>query len=378
MKVLHIADTHLGYSTYRKVSNDGINQREKDTYDAFKQFIDYALKSKPDLILHAGDLFDSVRPTNRAITFALQQILRLSKQHIPFIVIAGNHEHPKLRETGHIFSIFDHIEHVYPVYKAKYEPISLAIHNEKITVHAIPQCPTKNEFEDSLKKLKVEPSADYNIFITHGCVKGIKEFSMNEFNELIIPTASLKSDFDYISLGHYHKYTKISKNAFYSGSPERFTFADAGEQKGFIELELDEKIKHDFIPLKNRPMIDADHINCSNLSISDLMKKMKETITGLEPNGKIFRILLENIPSPIYRAIDFRALREMSGKAVHYEIKANVFKEDKSKPYGTSKIGALVSEFKSFLKEQTIGEKETILKLGIDYIEKIETKEEGK
>ena len=110
--MLHVADTHLGYSAYRKVTEDGINQREVDVYDAFKQFVDYAVKSKPDLIIHAGDLFDSVRPNNRAITFAIKQILRLSKQGIPFVLIAGNHEHPKLKETGHIFSIFDHIEQI--------------------------------------------------------------------------------------------------------------------------------------------------------------------------------------------------------------------------------------------------------------------------
>ena len=93
MKFLHIADTHLGYSAYRKATPDGINQREIDTYDAFKQFIDYAVKSKPDLIIHAGDLFDSVRPNNRAITFAIDQIIRVSKEKIPFVILAGNHEH---------------------------------------------------------------------------------------------------------------------------------------------------------------------------------------------------------------------------------------------------------------------------------------------
>ena len=135
MKILHVADTHLGYSAYRKATPDGINQREIDTYDSFRQFIDYAVKTKPDLIIHAGDLFDSVRPNNRAITFAIDQILRISMEKIPFLIIAGNHEHPKLKETGHIFSIFDHIEHVYPIYKAKYETLSFNISNKKIKIH---------------------------------------------------------------------------------------------------------------------------------------------------------------------------------------------------------------------------------------------------
>jgi len=112
MKILHVADTHLGYSAYRKATDDGINRREMDVYNAFEQFVDYAVDIKPDIIIHAGDLFDNVRPNNRAISFAVDQLNRLSKKQIPTVLIAGNHEHPKLRETGHIFKVFDHIEKV--------------------------------------------------------------------------------------------------------------------------------------------------------------------------------------------------------------------------------------------------------------------------
>jgi len=379
MKILHVADTHLGYSAYRKVTEDGINQREMDAYDAFKQFVDYAVKSKPDLIIHAGDLFDSVRPNNRAITFAVKQIIRLSKEKIPFVVIAGNHEHPKLKETGHIFSIFDHMNHVYPIYNAKYETLSFKINNEKITIHIIPQCELKTQFNEELKKLKPNPTADYNIFVSHGAVTGIKVFSMNEFNELIIPTNVLSKNFDYIALGHYHRYSKLASNAFYSGSTERFTFTDAPDKKGFLELELsDGKLKHNFIELENRPMIDPKPIKCSNLKLDEVMKKIKETVVEIGPKEKTFRITLEDIPAYIYRGLDFGEIRKMSGEAVYYEIKANVINEGESKPSITSKIDALAYEFEQFLKSQDLKEKETLLELGIGYIEKIEAREEGK
>jgi len=379
MKILHVADTHLGYSAYRKVTEDGINQREMDAYDTFKQFVDYAIKSKPDLIIHAGDLFDSVRPNNRAITFAIKQIIRLSKKNIPFVVIAGNHEHPKLKETGHIFSIFDHMDHVYPIYNAKCETLSFKINNEKIMIHAIPQCEFKKQFNEELKKLKPDSTSDYNIFVSHGAVTGIKVFSMNEFNELIIPTKILNKNFDYIALGHYHRYTKLASNAFYSGSTERFTFTDAPDKKGFLELELsDGKLKHTFIELENRAMIDPKPIKCSNLKLDEVMKKIKETVIEIKPKEKTFRITLEDIPAHIYRGLDFDEIRKMSGEATHYEIKANVIKEGESKPSTTSKIDALANEFEQFIESQDLKEKETLLELGIGYIEKIEAREEGK
>ena len=378
MKILHLADTHLGYSAYRKATFDGINQREMDVYKAFEQFVDYAVNITPNLVIHAGDLFDNVRPNNRAISFAIDQLNRLSKKQIPIVLIAGNHEHPKLRETGHIFKVFDHIENVYPIYKEKYEKREFKIKNEKLIVHAIPQCKSKKEYDAELKKLK-PLDADYNIFTSHGSVTGVKNFYMNEFNELILPARTLSKDFDYIALGHFHKYTKLSENAFYSGSTEGLSFTDAGEKKGFIELQLKNKnLSTSFIEIKTRPMVDVKPIKCSSLKLDEVMKKIKKTVQEIKPQEKTVRITLDEIPTHIYRGLDFNEIRKLTSNAVHYEIKANVLKEEGKKPIGSSKIGALLNEFKYYVESQKIKEKEIILELGIGYIEKIESIEEEK
>jgi DNA repair exonuclease SbcCD nuclease subunit len=379
MKILHISDSHLGYSAYRKATPDGINQREIDTYNAFEQFIDYAVKSKPDLIIHAGDLFDSVRPNNRAITFAVDQVLRISDIGIPFVIVAGNHEHPRLKETGHIFSIFEHMDNIYPIYNAKYETLKFNILKKKVTVHAIPQCELKSQYESEIQKLKPDKNSEFNIFISHGAVSGIQVFSMNEFNELIIPAKALSEKFDYIALGHYHKFTKLARNAFYSGSTERFSYTDAQDKKGFIEIELDkETLKSNFIELKIRPMVDQKPIECSNLKLEEIMKKIKDSVKDINPKDKTFRIILEDIPTQMYRNLDFSDIKKISSEAVHYEIKANITKDDESAISANSKIDALTNEFKQFIDRQNLPEKETLLELGIGYIDKIEAREEGK
>lgn len=378
MKILHIADTHLGYSAYRKLAEDGMNQREVDVYNAFKQCIDYIMKSKPDLVLHAGDLFDSVRPTNRAITIAIQQIIRLSKEKIPFIVISGNHETPKLKETGNIFNIFEHLDHIYPIYNGGYEVIPFEIDNEKISIHAIPHCQTKEEFNDNLKKVKIDSSSDFNVFMAHGAVTGIKEFKMNEFNELIISANALSKDFDYMALGHYHKYTEIQENAFYAGSTEHLSFSEVDGQKGFMEIELGQKTRHNFIEVNTRPMIDAPPINCSDLSIEEIMRNIKKTIKKIGPQDKIFRVKLENIPSHVYRGIDFNQIRELSKGAVHFEIKSDVIREGELQVSENYKIESIAGEFEKFLRRQELLNKELLLKLGLEYIQKVELKDEGK
>jgi len=380
MKILHVADTHLGFSAYRKTTQDGINQREIDIYNAFGQFIDYAINNKPDIIIHAGDLFDNVRPNNRAITYAINQIVKLSKNNIPIVIISGNHEHPKIIETGHIFSIFDHLENVYPIYNSKYEKIQFNIEDKKLLIHAIPQCNSKKEYDEELKKLKPDKTADYNIFVSHGSVSGVQEFTMNEFNELIIPTKIFSRYFNYIALGHFHKYTKLAENIFYSGATENLTFADANEKKGFIELTLSKNsLKQRFIEINTRPMIDIKPIKCTGLKIEEIMKKIKQKVQEIKPEQKTFRITLDDISTNVYRSIDFNEIQKLTNNSVHYEIKANIIKKDDDKKQPTSsKIDALVNEFKKYIDAQKLDDKEMLQELGISYIEEIQAREEGK
>jgi exonuclease SbcD len=376
MRILHLADTHLGYSAYRKVTEEGINQREIDIYNAFTQCIDYAIKTKPDLVLHAGDLFDSVRPTNRAITVALQQILKLSKENIPFIVISGNHETPKLRETGNIFTIFEHLDHVYPIHDNRYETVSLQTKNETVMIHAIPQCQTPKDFDMNFKKIVLDNNVDYNFLIAHGAVAGIKEFKMNEFNELFIPVKNIQQDFDYIALGHYHMNTKLQENAFYAGSTERLSFTEAGNQKGCLEIDLGQKLKHKFIPVNTRIMVDVPPLDCLALNAEQIVRKTKEIILSIEPKDKIIRIRLENIPSHVQRGIDFHQLRTLSKTAVHFEIKSTSVKADKTSLSEGYKMKSIADEFEKFVKTQPFSEKEMLLKLGLYYIHKIEEQDD--
>jgi hypothetical protein len=45
-----------------------MNLREKQVYDNFPATIDVIIRQKPDVLVHAGDLFDTVRPRTRAYT----------------------------------------------------------------------------------------------------------------------------------------------------------------------------------------------------------------------------------------------------------------------------------------------------------------------
>ncbi|HVQ00262.1 MAG TPA: DNA repair exonuclease [Candidatus Thermoplasmatota archaeon] len=371
MNILHLADTHLGYSAYRKTTEEGVNQREVDIYDAFHQVVDYAIHTKSDLVIHAGDLFDSVRPTNRAITVAVQELLRLSNAGIPVVMISGNHETPKLKETGNIFSIFEHIDHVTPVHRNQYEKLEYKLNGESLTLHAIPQCQTPKEFDVNLQKITVDKKSDFNVLLVHGAVLGIKEFKMNEFNELFIPVNRLKDEFDYIALGHYHTYTKLQKNAVYAGSTEHLSFTEAPDQKGCVTVTLGSSLKQKFIPVKVRPMLDLPPLDCSGLTADQVSRTIKELVSTLDPAGKIIRLRLEDIASAVQHGVDFHRINDLCRTAVHFEVKTTTAKTPEALVRDSVQLQSLADEYKKFLDLQKPPERDVLYRLGLEYINKI-------
>lgn len=375
MNIIHLSDTHLGYSAYRKINKHSINQREHDLYQAFTNCIDYALQNKPDLILHSGDLFDSVRPTNRAINHAITQLLRLSKQNIPTIIISGNHETPRLQETGHIFTILDHIDHIHPIYHNKYETKTFTIKKHTITIHALPHCTTKQTYQKNLTKITPNTNADYNILTTHAAVQEIKEFSMNEFNENFLPTKKLNEQYNYIALGHYHNHTNLQNNASYPGSPERLTFAEANHPKGLIHLTLTpQKTTTKFIQLPTRPMIDLPPLHCHKLTPNQITHHITTQLQQHQTQGTIIRLTLTNLPQHIQRSIDYHHLKNITKDTLHFELKTTT-QNDTQQRHTTHQhhITSLTQEYLTYLQQQKPTETNLLKKLGIEYITKYET-----
>ncbi|MFL5640121.1 MAG: exonuclease SbcCD subunit D, partial [Gemmatimonadaceae bacterium] len=77
MRLVHLADIHLGFRQYQRQTPAGINQREADVATSLRRVIDTVIELRPDLVLIAGDVFHTVRPTNPAIVHAFLQFSRL-------------------------------------------------------------------------------------------------------------------------------------------------------------------------------------------------------------------------------------------------------------------------------------------------------------
>jgi DNA repair exonuclease SbcCD nuclease subunit len=98
MKLIHIADTHLGLVAFNRLDTEsGMNLREKQVYDNFLRAINDIVIQKPDVLVHAGDMFDTVKPKTWAYTTVLEALDQLHLANIPLMIIARNHSMVKTR-----------------------------------------------------------------------------------------------------------------------------------------------------------------------------------------------------------------------------------------------------------------------------------------
>ncbi|MCY3738274.1 MAG: exonuclease SbcCD subunit D [Gemmatimonadaceae bacterium] len=91
MKLLHTSDWHLGAKL-------GRHDRTPDHLEALRGLLEVAEGEAPDLILHTGDLFDSSRPPHQTLKLGVTALGRLARI-APTVVIAGNHDSPRLLEV---------------------------------------------------------------------------------------------------------------------------------------------------------------------------------------------------------------------------------------------------------------------------------------
>jgi DNA repair protein SbcD/Mre11 len=88
VRLLHTADWHVG----RYLMN---RSREEDLRAAAAEIIGVARDAQPDLIVHAGDLFDGLRPAYQDLQWGVDALRELAGI-APTVVLCGNHDSPAL------------------------------------------------------------------------------------------------------------------------------------------------------------------------------------------------------------------------------------------------------------------------------------------
>lgn len=327
MRVVHLSDLHLGFRQYQRLTPLGANQREADVALTFKRTVDRVIALHPDLVVIAGDVFHSVRPTNPAILHAFQQFNRLATElnGAPVVMVAGNHDLPRASETGCILRLFEQEN----VYVADFEARRFPFPNLGVSVLAVPDVP------GGRPELSPDPAARHNVLLIHGEVAGIipRRAAMLDRATLEITEEELgASQWSYVALGHYHVHREVAPNAYYSGSID-YTSSNAwGELaeeraaglpgKGFIEFDLDTGT-HTFHPLPpSRVLVDLPAFSARGMTGAELDAAVRGAVDAC-PGGienRIVRLVVRDVARHINNDLDHQALRDYKRRAFHFQL----------------------------------------------------------
>lgn len=329
MRLVHLADLHLGFRQYQRLTPTGINQRETDVATAFRRAIDRVIELRPDIVVIAGDVFHTVRPMNPAIIHAFQQFarLRLAVPDAIVVMVAGNHDRPRTNEMSCILGLFKELG----IHVAIHEPKRFSFPEQGVSILAVP------DIEEDLPALEPEPGVPQNILLLHGEVEGMipEHIARMDRHVRVIPRETLNLPrWNYVALGHYHVHQEIAPNAYYSGSIEYTSPNPWGELveeretslagKGFVEYDLEAGAARFHRIDGVRAFVNLPAVNGAGRSAAEIDAAIRERVDGC-PGGiedKVVRLVARDVPRHVQRELDQKALREYRKRALHFQFDA--------------------------------------------------------
>lgn len=341
MRIVHLADTHLGHRFLTKVDERGRNIREQDVYAAFRAAIDQTIEIHPDAVLHAGDLFESFHPSTEALAVALDGFARLRDADIPTVLTSGNHSTPRFRATTHVFSLLERYGCAHAVWR---EPEVVRIGDLAVT--AIPHQHDEDVLEEAVRAAKPVADATYNVLVLHAELDVLPRVGGGEAGTLRLDPKLIEEarDFDYIAFGHFHEYKPLRANACYSGSLERLGFGDRSKEKVILEVDLAAGrsdpswiTRH---PIATRLVRTLEEID--GLASDDLTTDVLSALEGIELDGAVLRCPIRSVTQEEYRRLDMTVIQERTKACLHFELKPEFIGSDRPRARSAEDLRAYV------------------------------------
>ena len=285
MKILHLADLHLG----KRVNEMSMIEDQKYILD---QIITLIKEESVGIVLLCGDIYDKSIPTIEAIHLLDEFLDQLSKMAIKVLMISGNHDSIDRLSFGK--SLFTRSNlYIASQFENEIEKITVKENGITVNFYMLPfvksayishifQLQT-DSYEECFRYLIEHAKIDEeetNILLSHQFVTANKknpELSDSETSSLGgIDNIDFHifDPFDYVALGHIHKPQAMGREMVrYAGSILKYSFSEIHMDKKATILTIDAKkeISLSFHPLK--PLRDMREIECS---LEELLKKQCE------------------------------------------------------------------------------------------------------
>lgn len=249
MKFLHLSDLHLG----KRVNEFPMLADQKAI---LAQILKIADDERPNAVLIAGDVYDKSVPPVEAVELFDDFLVKLAARKLPVYVIGGNHDSPERLAFCNRLIDASGI-HISPAYGGDVRPLSLADGYGKVNIYMLPFVKPANvrryfpeeqieSYTDAVRvaisKMQVN-AAERNLLVTHQFVTGAARCDSEEISVGGADNVDLSvfDAFDYVALGHIHGAQNISPRVRYCGTPLKYSFSEAKQQKSVTVAELKEK-----------------------------------------------------------------------------------------------------------------------------------------
>lgn len=250
MKFLHISDLHLGKRL------NAFSMLEDQAY-ILTQILQITDDERPDGVLIAGDIYDKAAPPAEAVALFDDFLAQLAAREAPVFVISGNHDSPERIAYGAQLVRRSKV-YLSPVYHGHVEPVTLEDAHGPVDVFLLPflkPMHVRRYFPDeeietytdaiacAVAHMPIDP-AHRNVLVTHQFVTGAERC---ESEELSVGgsdnvDAAVFAPFDYVALGHIHGPQNVgSARVRYCGTPLKYSFSEARQQKSVTVVELGAK-----------------------------------------------------------------------------------------------------------------------------------------
>ncbi|WP_455539492.1 metallophosphoesterase family protein [Terrisporobacter sp.] len=294
MRFIHTSDWHIG-------KNLEGHSRLKEQEQFCDNFVEIVEKNNIDMVIIAGDVYDTSNPPAGAETLFYKTISRLADDgNRCVLIIAGNHDNPeRLSAVSPLAKEQGIIILGYPLSMAteeKYKGFEITeagrgymkinINGEKATIITLPYPSEKrlndairnvddenelqktysNKIGDIFRKLEENFEDDsINIAVSHLFVSGgdpsDSERQIQLGGSLVVDKHDLPQNSQYTALGHLHKPQKASErlNVYYSGSPLQYSVKERIYAKGayIVDIHANEKPKIEQIYFNNYKPIEV-------------------------------------------------------------------------------------------------------------------------
>ena len=273
IRLLLLADTHLGFDLPERPRVQR-RRRGHDFLANYARALAPALQGDVDLVVHAGDVFDRPQVSATVAYQAFEPLRRIAEHGVPVFIVPGNHERSRLPHAR--FAAHRNI-HIFD----RPRTVSITVKGGRIALSGFPY--ERRDVRSKLAQLLngtewQRHGADVRLLCLHHCVEGARVGPQNfTFTTAadVIRINDIPAAFAAVLSGHIHRHQVLSADlrrrpvavpVLYPGSIERTAFAEIGEDKGYLLVQLnDQRTRWEFRALPARPMI-ARQISLDGLS----------------------------------------------------------------------------------------------------------------